>query len=300
MKKRKQIILLIVLLVVLAGGVLYLSSDRLKESDPEEDIDNYFNQEDQAEETTEEIIFKEIYQMDNVEVDEFLNYIEQRSLSKEERLERIIEGRIGTPYELGCLGEASGRDPDPVFRLDVADCTVFVMTTAALLNASSYEEARGLMGAINYYPAGDISYENRLHFTTYRNKISPYFTDITREVAGDKAERKSVVLNQKREDGTRLIDIDFEEPIDIYYLPVASVSEELLGELPDYVGVAFLKEGDDQIGLDVRHEGIVVEGKYLIHASSTKGKVAKEDFREYLFNSSTFDGIIIFKFNLLD
>ncbi len=244
-----------------------------------------FSEKELPEEVEVVSIDKNIQEMSSEEVDVFLQSMED--MESEERLKKIINLRIGTPYERGCLGEEGGIDPNPIFRLDVTDCTVFMLTSTALLNASSKEEARELMGSLNYYPVDSITYEDRLHFSTYRNLVSPYFEDITREVG--EAEKKTVVLNKKRADGTRLIDIDFEETVEINYIPVSADFE-----LPSVVGVAFLRHGDEQIGLDVRHEGFVVEGKDLIHASLNKGEVVKENFLEYL-SISEFDGLIFFK-----
>lgn len=242
------------------------------------------------EETEEVYVEKNIQEMSSSEVDRFLEEI--KDLTEEEKLEKIVTSRIGTPYVGGCLGEESGVDTDPIFRLDVTDCTVFILTTAALLNSSNIEEARDLMGSLNYYPAGSISYEDRLHFTTYRNHVSPYFEEITEEIGV--VETKSVTLNKIKEDGKRLIDIDFEETIEIKYIP--SLSRE--DELPYIVGVAFLRDGDEEIGLDVRHEGVIINGEELIHASINKGEVVREDLFQYL-QTAGFDGLIIFKIKLL-
>lgn len=222
--------------------------------------------------------------MTSVEVDTFLQEI--AVLDTDERLEKIITSRLGTPYEEGCLGENGGVDTDPVFRLDVADCTVFVLTSVALLNSSNLEDAEELMKSLNYYPFEEVSYENRLHFTTYRNLISPYFEDITEDL-GVVTESKTINLNK-----TRIIDIDFEESVEVKYIPYTSFSRD--AHLPPVVGVAFLRHGDEERGLDVRHEGFILHGEDLVHASLNAGEVVREDLFQYLQNAS-FDGLIIFE-----
>ncbi len=242
---------------------------------------------------------KKLYELTPTEVDLLLKELWQRFPDKDERLKAIAILRLGTPYHLGCLGEESGRDKDPIFRLDTADCTVFVLTTAALLNSQNLEQAREMMKFLNYQPEKEISFENRLHFTTDRNMVSPYFSDITEEIAGSsKIITRKVILNKVKTDGTRWIDIDWEKEIIIKYLPNEYITKEFLMDLPKSVGVAFIKENYFETGLDVVHEGLLFDGKLLIAASSIEKKVAAEDFCNYYFSedgsSPKFDGIVLF------
>ncbi len=264
--------------------------------EPETDDEVYVSE--NLDENNESVYVRpKLYQVDDREVDDFLSKLKEFFPESQARLSEIIQARLGTPYELGCLGEGSGRDPDPIFRLDVADCTVFMLTSVALLDSSTVEEARESMKQINYYPAGEVTYENRLHFTTYRNQVSSYFADITEEIGREKTKTKTVVLNKIKDDGQKLLDIDFEEEIEIAYIPAVSISEGLLSRMPLVAGVAFLKDGDEDIGLDVRHEGFLLNGSKLVHASSQKGGVVEEDFTDYLLGGNTprFDGVIFFE-----
>lgn len=206
--------------------------------------------------------------------------------------------RKGTPYQLGPLGEESGRDKGPIFRLDAVDCTVFVLTTVSLLHSQNLEGAKEMMRFLNYRPNSKITFENRLHFTTERNITSPYFQDITEKIAGqNKTKEKKVTLNKIKDDGKRLIDIDWEKEIIIKYIPNKFITKEFLQTLPRVVGIAFIKEGDEKIGLDVRHEGFLVDGNLLFHATQKEGKVVNVDFFKYYFvknDTPRFDGIILF------
>ena len=47
---------------------------------------------------------------------------------------------LGRRYLLSALGEGTGPDPDPRFRLDAFDCVTFVETAIALGNAASAAE----------------------------------------------------------------------------------------------------------------------------------------------------------------
>ncbi len=285
---RTRLLICILFAFCVFGGIIFYQIKKTEFAPAPKSYENIIEKEAQD---------NKLYEMSSSELDVFLKELKERFPIKEERLEVLSLLRLGTPYELGCLGEGKGRDPDPIFRLDVTDCTVFVLTNIALLHAESAREAEALMASLNYYPPGEISYESRLHFTTYRNLVSPYFKDITREVGKEKTRKKTIVLNKKRDDGNRLIDIDFEEVIEVEYIPASFVSRDLFENLPLVVGIAFLKDGDEKIGLDVRHEGFLLSGEKLIHASSQKGKVVQEDFFEYFFNKNgpVFDGIILFK-----
>jgi hypothetical protein len=242
---------------------------------------------------------KKLYELPSTETDLILKEIQLRFTDKPERLKALAILRIGTPYQLGCLGEESGRDTDPIFRLDVTDCTVFVLTTVALLHSQNLEEAREMMKFLNYRPNSEITFENRLHFTTDRNEVSPYFRDVTGEsICGCKLKTKKVTLNKIKADGKRLIDIDWEKEIVLKYIPNEYITKELFQNLPKAIGIAFIKEGDEGLGLDVRHEGFLFDGEFLFHATSVKGKVVAEDFFEYYFGengSPGFDGVVLFE-----
>ena len=251
---------------------------------------------------------KKLYQLSSSEANLILEKLWERFLNQDDRLRALSILRLGTPYQSGCLGEESGRDKDPIFRLDVTDCTVFVLTDIALLHSHTLKEAKEMMKYLNYRPQRDpktgkliykTTFENRLHFTTDRNETSPYFENITKQVAGpDKVKEKELVLNKIKPDGKRLIDIDWQKDITIDYLPNKFITKEFLQGLPNVLGVAFIKEGDGQIGLDVRHEGLLFDGKTLFHASSLQKKVVAEDFLEYYFNKGNnhrFDGILLFE-----
>ena len=243
---------------------------------------------------------KKFYQQKDAEIDSTLKELNLRFPEADCRLRAIASLQLDTPYQLGCLGEGFGLDPDPFFRLDKTDCTVFILTSVALLHASDMEEAKTVMKSVNYRPGGEINYQNRLHFTTDRILSSPWFRDITEEIAGsEKVKTKEVILNKTQADGSRLIDIPWEKKMTEIYLPLDEVKAEMLQNLPAVVGIAFLKAGDEEIGLDVRHEGLLFNGQTLFHASSLQGKVVAEDFLEYCFpgQQARFSGIIFYKIN---
>lgn len=210
---------------------------------------------------------------------------EENAITKSEKdIEEIVRSFLGRPYERGPLGEGAN---EKIYRTDVFDCTTLVIVSVANLYSDHPEE---MIKQIHYFPPGEVSYENRLHFSSYRNKISDYFEDITRQIGGDLTESKKVLLNKDR-----LIDIDWQKEIVLYYIPVSEV-DKVLDKLPSAVGVMFMRDNFADIGLDVGHEGFLFDGINFIHASLDFGKVVEEDFLDYL-QRSNHDGIIFYKVN---
>ena len=243
---------------------------------------------------------KKLYGLSSTEVDLILEEIWQKFPEKEERLKALAILRLNTPYQLGCLGEESGRDKDPIFRLDVTDCTAFILTNTALLLSGNLEEAREMMEFINYRTDKDITFENRLHFTIDRNMTSSYFSDITKEIAGmDRMITINLVLNKIKEDGNRLIDINWEKETTLEYIPNEYITEDLINKLPKSIGIAFVRKEDAEIGLDVAHEGFLFDNQLFLHASSIEKKVMAINFWDYYFTEDNhtpkFDGLIFFE-----
>jgi hypothetical protein len=243
---------------------------------------------------------KKLYKLTLTEVDLILEEIWQKFPKKEERLKALAILRLNTPYQLGCLGEESGRDKDPLFRLDVTDCTVFILTNTALLHSKDLEGAQEMMKSLNYRTDNNITFENRLHFTIDRNITSPYFHDITEEIAGiDRVIAINLILNRIKEDGSRLIDINWEKEMTLKYIPHKYITENLIDKLPKSAGIAFIRKEDAQIGLDVAHEGFLFDNQLFLHASSIEKKVVVINFWDYYFtedgHTPRFDGVIFFE-----
>jgi hypothetical protein len=215
------------------------------------------------------------------------------SKTQEKSLKQIVYGFIGAPYELGPLGEGEG---EKIYRTDVFDCTTLVLVSASKFfsNGASPEE---IMKKANYYPSEEVSYETRLHFSSYRNQVSPFFKDITEQVGGEKTEEKTVVLNKNRGEEGRIINIDWEKEIILKYIKKENVSG-IISQIPPEAGVAFIIDGDEEIGLDIRHEGFLFDRENLVHASEKKKKVTEDNFLE-LLEKSGYSGVIFFEIKRL-
>jgi hypothetical protein len=236
---------------------------------------------------------------DPARIDSFLRQLHVRFPDFNQALSAVARARVGTPYVLGCLGEEKGKDKGPLFRLDVADCTVFVLTSTALARSSSLREAREWMKKLNYYAvaAGEdpVRYENRIHFTEDRLQTSPYFKDITAAVAPASVRKVELTLNLTAS-GKRLIDIPWQKRVTLSYVPAAQVDAAILSRLPSPCGVAFVRQKNLAKGLLVGHEGLVLDRHLLVDASSVKKQVEATDFRTYLQGDPHpyFDGVIFY------
>lgn len=236
------------------------------------------------------------------EINEILPKFIEKFPDFENRLKAITLWRIGTPYEEFKLGEEIPPDTDPIFRLDVSDCTVHVLTSLALAQSDSWEQARKNIIEIHYKSDGNgihtPTYKSRWHFTSDRILFNPSTVNITDELITNNLLKSTDIILNKKEDGSKLLDINWNEKVRIAYLPNKSINNELLSKLPEVCGIAFVRESYFKNGLAIAHEGILINQKYLVHASSVEWKTVKVDFLEYYFKNDKpiFDGIIIYKF----
>lgn len=242
------------------------------------------------------------WKMNRYQIDETLNPMLKQTPSFEDRVCKIAEMRIGTPYKLGPLGEDDERGP--IFTIDTTDCTVFVLTTLALANRCTYYNARYMMKYLNYYdppltPGNLVRYENRIHFTYDRLHSCKYFSDITTSlVPNEYLENITMTLN-RQSDGRELLPINWNKVVSAKYIPMKYVDDKLLKKLTSNAhGVGFVRKKNFKIGVVISHEGFILDKKYLVHADSVAQKVAKSDFVKYCQdNSDYFDGVIISSFN---
>ncbi len=209
---------------------------------------------------------------------------------KEKTLKEVAISFLNTPYKRNPLGE---KKDDLLYRTDVFDCTTFVLSVTAEKHAKE-KSAKEIMLEINYHPPGTASYNNRNHFTTYRNSVSPYFEDVTKDIGKNFTNKKTITLNKKI-DGKRIIDIDWEQEIIIYYILKKDI-EKVINNIEEGVGVGFVNISQFNNGLDIVHEGLLFDRKNLFHASSKEKKVIQEDFLNYL-KQSNHDGVLFYKIN---
>ena len=93
------------------------------------------------------------------------------------------------------------------------------------------------------------------------------------------------------------MDLGWRSVESIDYIPIEKLSDDMLSKLPPICGAAFVKKDYFKNGIVIAHEGYVVNGKDLIHASSIEKKTVNVDLFSYLKKdeqSFRFDGIMFF------
>lgn len=240
--------------------------------------------------------------LSEAEVSNILPEFHKRFSNFEERLKAINIWRIGTPYEIFKLGEEVQPDTDPIIRLDVSDCTAHALTSLSFAQSKTWNEARENIIRIHYKIDEDgkyiPSYKSRWHFTSDRILSNPNTVNITADLF-DYADLETVDIRLNvKEDGTELLKIDWSKKIQLSYIPNNRINSKLLNKLPQICGIAFVRKSYFKDGLAIAHEGILIDRKNLIHASSLANETVKVDFINYYFGDGEplFDGIMIYKF----
>ena len=189
-------------------------------------------------------------------------------------------------------------DPDPIIRLDVSDCTAHILTSLAFSQSISWGESKESMITI-HYKDGNPTYKTRWHYTTDRIQENSSTVNITNElVSVEQLESVEIILNRK-EDGKEFLDLGWEKSTSIQYIPSNNITQEILQKLPHVAGVAFVKKTYFKMGLVVAHEGMIIDQKNIIHASSEYEKTVNIDFMDYYFrdNGPLFDGVLFYSFH---
>lgn len=236
------------------------------------------------------------------QMSEILPLFQERFPDFQTRLKHIALWRVGTPYEIFKLGEEVEPDPDPIIRYDVSDCTGHNLTSLAAAKSNSWDEAYANMIDIHYKPDSDgvkrPTYSSRWHYTVDRITMNPNTVDITQSLVPASAlDSVNITLNRK-DDGEEFLKLDWERNITAFYIPNQAITAELLTKLPQIVGITFVKQKYFKMGIVMAHEGMIIDGKYLLHASQSAGETVKMDFLNYYFpeDGTFFDGIMIFEF----
>ncbi len=236
------------------------------------------------------------------QLDHTLPLFQERFPEFQTRLKYIALWRVGTPYEIFKLGEEVEPDPDPIIRYDVSDCTGHNLTTLAAAKSNSWDEAHANMIDIHYKPDSNgvksPTYTSRWHYTVDRITMNPNTVDITQTLLPRSAlDSVNITLNRKA-DGEAFLDLGWERNLTAYYIPNEKITADLLAKLPAIVGVTFVKPKYFKMGIVMGHEGMIIDGKYVLHASQSAGETVKLDFLEYYFpeDGAFFGGIMIFAF----
>lgn len=98
-------------------------------------------------------------------VDAYLQALHRQNTSFHDRLAKVLDDAVGTPYANGPLGEgpAGTHDKDPLMDLSRVDCVTLVEQAIALASSHSYDETFRRLQAIRY-KGGVVTFEARNHF----------------------------------------------------------------------------------------------------------------------------------------
>ncbi|MFY0565534.1 N-acetylmuramoyl-L-alanine amidase-like domain-containing protein [Archangium lansingense] len=224
------------------------------------------------------------------------------SLPLKERLLRVSERFLGTPYVHSPLGEGNGVDPDPTFRLDAVDCLTFVEQALAMSLAPSEPDVAGLLERLRY--ASAPTYEDRNHLMEAQwlpnNQRKGFLSDVTRRYGGEDTvkvqktltsvtwtSRSSLALGLPKERqprGTWNLDM----------IPLERVMAHAR-QVPSGTILVVLREDLPLKATRVTHLGFVVQkGKrtWLRHARrgvDGNGRVVDEDLETFLARNAKYD-----------
>ena len=199
-----------------------------------------------------------------------------------ERVVRISERFLGTPYQAGTLGSSLGTPEQLTIRLDAVDCFTLLDYVEALRRSAAPEEFRARLIEVRYRD-GSVSWEQRRHFfSDWAAAPGSRVVDVTAAVGGTATRAVLKQLNLGA-DGVPLLPGVAVREHTVRFIPTEALDGTVLARLHagDYLGVY-----NPKAGLDVSHVGIAVRRDghwYLRHASSRReAKVIDSELRAYL------------------
>ncbi|HYO55719.1 N-acetylmuramoyl-L-alanine amidase-like domain-containing protein [Archangium sp.] len=224
------------------------------------------------------------------------------SLPLGDRLLRVSERFLGTPYVHSPLGEGSGVDPDPTFRLDAVDCLTFVEQVLAMSMANAEPEVGGILERLRY--ASTPTYEDRNHLMEAQwlpnNQRKGFLVDVTRRYGGEDTVRVQKTLTALTWTSRSSLALGLpkaRQPRGTYSLdmiPLERVMEHAR-RVPSGTILVVLREDLPLKATRMTHLGFVVQkGKrtWLRHARrgvDGNGRVVDEDLETFLARNAKYD-----------
>jgi hypothetical protein len=205
---------------------------------------------------------------------------------------------LGLPYASSPLGEGSGRDADPRFRLDAFDCMTLVETAVALGSAATLAEARVALDDVRY--AGAPSWVARNHEVLSQwlpaNVARGFVADATSSLTGVTVARAAKEYTPASWDAVRAAGRAIPGlprarlPLGRFEVPVIAPADvgKVAGQLPDGAIVFVVRVDQPERATRVTHAGLVVHGPggaaLVRHATSTKGveRVIEEPLERFV------------------
>jgi Protein of unknown function (DUF1460) len=209
---------------------------------------------------------------------------------------------LGAPYLASPLGEGSGPDPDPRFRLDAFDCMTLVETAVALGSASSLGEASEALDDIRYSGAPALAARNHEVLSQWipANVSKGWIADAGASIAGPLARPTEKTYTAEswelvRAGGRAIHGLPRRRlPLGTFSVAVVPAQDVsgTAGRIPEGT-IAFVVRADaPDRATRITHAGIVVRGPrgavLVRHATSSKGvgRVIEEPIERFLRRQS--------------
>lgn len=208
----------------------------------------------------------------------------------------------GARYRLSALGEGTGLDPDPRFRLDAFDCLTFVETAIALGSSRTIEEAARALDDIRY--DGSPAFAARHHEVQAQwipaNLARGWIQEITRDLVGDRAvslarDHTAASWAAVHRAGRGIAGLPRDrEPVG-HFETWAARPDDLVAlerRIPEGAVIVVLRDDQPQRPTRVSHAGLVVlgmaGGRLVRHATSTAGveRVIEEPLARFVARES--------------
>lgn len=217
-----------------------------------------------------------------------------RLLTPGERVAKISDALLGTPYVADTLHGGLGIPEKLVFRLDGVDCFTFLDSVEALRRSADVPGLLETLKTVRYFD-GQVDYLSRKHFfSDWGEEAGGWLQEVTAAVGGKgQVIQIEKQLNRKTDGSLYLAGYPVRSR-QLSFIPAERINPRVLERLQDGDYVGFVSEA---AGLDVSHCGILVRKKgvlYLRHASSDPDrlKVVDQELVAYL---QDVPGIMIFR-----
>ncbi|MBI4710575.1 MAG: DUF1460 domain-containing protein [Nitrospirae bacterium] len=198
---------------------------------------------------------------------------------------------LNTDYKESTLTGSADIPEVLAVNLSGVDCFTFIDYIESMRLSGSFSEFIENLKKVRYQNC-NIAFKNRNHFFTDWSEFnSGFIDDVTAQTGGRKTKTIAKILNKKA-DGTYFLNGIKPFQREIKYIPSEVIDDAVMDKIKtgDYAGIY-----SDMQGLDVSHVGIIIKNGNAVnlrHASSEKGKVIEQDFREYIIDKT---GIIILR-----